>query len=165
MPAAEGRPRPPQFEGVDLETLAMALADQGGWEHHWLFDPRTGQTQFWSSDDPEFDAEALDDPDETRLRVEPLPTWVWYQDMVDFSEQVSDERAGQRLGRALDGSGAFRRFRNELHEEYPELLTAWTAFREVRAAVRAVEWLHDHDIIDETRYQGFLESHSDPQVP
>jgi hypothetical protein len=165
MPAAEGRPLPPQLEGFDLEMLAEALADQGGWEHHWLFDPRTGRTEFWSSDDPDLDPDALDDPGEVRLRVEPLPSWVWYQDMIDFTEQVGDEQAGRRLARALDGRGAFRRFRNELHAEYPELLTAWNAFRDVRAAVRAAQWLHDHDILDESRYREFLDAHPDPQVP
>ena len=34
------------LESVDLEMLATALADQGGWEHRWLFDPRTGETNF-----------------------------------------------------------------------------------------------------------------------
>jgi len=42
--------------------------------------------------------------------------------MADFAEQVSDERAGRRLARAIQGKGAFRRFRGELHEEYPDLL-------------------------------------------
>ena len=151
---------------VDLEMLATALADQGGWEHRWLFDPRTGETNFWSSDEPadqdEFDD---DDPDQLRLRVQPMPSWVWYQDMVDFAAQVSDEQAGRRLGRALDGKGAFRRFRNELHEEYPDLLPAWNALRYNRAAGRAVEWLHDNDLLTHEQYQQYCTQHPDPPIP
>ncbi len=28
---------------LDLDEIAMALADQESYEHHWLIDPRTGQ--------------------------------------------------------------------------------------------------------------------------
>jgi hypothetical protein len=63
--------------------------------------------------------------------------------MADFAEGISDERAGRRLARAIDGKGAFRRFKDELHEEYPHLLPAWYAFRDVRAKRRAVDWLVD----------------------
>ena len=34
------------------------------------------------------------------------------------------------LARAIQGKGAFRRFKDELHEEYPDLLPAWYAFRD-----------------------------------
>jgi Uncharacterised protein family (UPF0158) len=71
--------------------------------------------------------------------IHPLPPWVWYQDMADFAEGITDERAARRLLRAIDGKGAFRRFRAELQEEYPELLSAWYAFRDARATRRAVE--------------------------
>ena len=51
--------------------------------------------------------------------IEPLPSWVWYQDMADFAEAITDERARRRLGRVIQGKAAFRRFKDELHEEYP----------------------------------------------
>jgi hypothetical protein len=41
--------------------------------------------------------------------------------MTDFAEAITDERAGRRLLRAIQGKGAFRRFKDELHEEYPDL--------------------------------------------
>jgi hypothetical protein len=37
--------------------------------------------------------------------------------MADFADQVSDERAGRRLARAIQGKGAFRRFKAGLQEE------------------------------------------------
>ena len=151
---------------VDLEMLATALADQGGWEHSWLFNPRTGETVFRSSDDPDVDpqTDAVDSGD-GRLHVEPLPTWVWYQDMVDFTDQVSDERASRRLARALNGKGAFRRFKDELHQEYPDLLSTWYAFRDARAAARAVEWLRDNDLIDDDQLQTLRHQHPEPPFP
>ena len=33
--------------------------------------------------------------------------------MVDFAEGISDRAAGGRLSRALQGKGAFRRFKSE----------------------------------------------------
>jgi hypothetical protein len=59
--------------------------------------------------------------------------------MADFADRVSDERAGRRLARAIQGKGAFRRFKAELAEEYPHLLPGWYAFRlAVAAANHAV---------------------------
>jgi hypothetical protein len=31
--------------------------------------------------------------------IDPLPSYVWYQDMADFAERISDERVGRRLAR------------------------------------------------------------------
>jgi hypothetical protein len=46
--------------------------------------------------------------------LDPLPSYVWYQDMVDFADGLRDRDTGQRLSRSLNGKGAFRRFRSEL---------------------------------------------------
>lgn len=56
--------------------------------------------------------------------------------MADFNDLVSDDRAARRLACAINGRGAFRRFKDELNEEYPHLLLAWYAFRDARAAGR-----------------------------
>jgi hypothetical protein len=39
--------------------------------------------------------------------IDPLPSWVCCQDMADFAESITDERAGHRLARAIQGRGAF----------------------------------------------------------
>jgi hypothetical protein len=150
---------------VDLSGIADALADQTDYEHQWLIDPRTGEIASWTSDTG-IDGQTPVDLDELDLVcIHPLPSWVWYQDMADFAEAISDERAGRRLLRAIDGKGAFRRFRNELHEEYPDLLPPWHAFRDARAARRAVEWLADNSLIDNEAADRFLNDHRDPAVP
>ena len=38
------------------------------------------------------------------LAIDPLPPYVWYQDMVDFADRISDEMASQRLKAALQGA-------------------------------------------------------------
>jgi hypothetical protein len=79
---------------------------------------------YWTSDTG-IDGDNPVDLDELDLIcIDPLPSYVWYQDMADFVEQLSDEGAARRLARAIDGRGAFRRFRSELHDEYPHLLPA-----------------------------------------
>lgn len=62
----------------------------------------------------------LDDLDLPVIR--PLPSYVWYQDMADFIDLVSDDRASRRLSRAINGHGASRRFKDELNEDHPHLL-------------------------------------------
>jgi hypothetical protein len=85
--------------------------------------------------------------------------------MADFIDLVSDDRAARRLARAINGRGAFRRFKNELHEEYPHLLQPWYDFRDARAARRAVEWLLDESLIDGAAAARFVAEHPDPPVP
>jgi hypothetical protein len=56
--------------------------------------------------------------------IDPLPSWIWFQDMADFVGGITDERAGRGLARAIQDQGAFRRFKDELCEEHPGLLPA-----------------------------------------
>jgi hypothetical protein len=150
---------------LDLEEIATALADQTDYEHRWLINPETGDVVFWTSDTG-IDGQTPVDLDELDLIcIDPLPSYIWYQDMVDFTEQVSDEQARRRLARATQGKGAFRRFKDELHEEYPRLLPAWYAFRDARAHRRAVEWLADNSLIDDAATARFLHEHPEPDLP
>jgi Uncharacterised protein family (UPF0158) len=77
-------------------------------------------------------------------------------------------RSGQRrarLARAIQGKGAFRRFKAGPHEEYPQLLPALYAFRDARAHRRAVEWLAGNSLIDHGAVGRFLDEHPEPGVP
>jgi hypothetical protein len=153
------------LSSLDLAELADALADQTDYEHRWLINPDTGEIVFWTADTG-IDGQTPVDLDELDLVcIEPLPSWIWYQDMADFAQAISDERAGRRLARAIHGKGAFRRFRDELYEEYPELLPAWHALRDVRAKRRAVQWLADNSLIDDGAAERFLAGHPDPDLP
>jgi Uncharacterised protein family (UPF0158) len=150
---------------LDLEEIASALAGQAGCEHRWLINPRTGEVAFWSAGTG-IDRQAPVDLDLLDLVcIDPLQSWVWYQDMAGCAEAVTDERAGRRLLRAIQGKGAFRRFEDELHEEHPDLLPAWYAFHYVRATRRAVRWLVDNSLIAATATDRFLAGHPDPGLP
>ncbi|HEX5090028.1 MAG TPA: UPF0158 family protein [Nocardioides sp.] len=151
--------------GLDIEEVATALADQTDYEHRWLIDPRTGQVAYWTRDTG-IDGENPVEIDELDLLViDPLPSYVWYQDMADFADGITDEATGRCLAQSLQGRGAFRRFKNQLYEHHPELISAWHALRDVRAQRRAVEWLLDHGLVDDTAAQQFATDHSDPALP
>jgi hypothetical protein len=153
-----------ELSDVDLEEIANALADQTDYEHRWLLDPQSGQVLFWTADTG-IDGQTPVDLDELDLVcIDPLPSYIWYQDMADFAEGISDERAGRSLARAIQGRGAFRRFKDRLHEDYPHLLPAWYAFRDVRARRRAVEWLIDNSLVEATAV-GYLADHPDAELP
>lgn len=150
---------------LDLDEIANALSDQTDYEHRWLINPDTGEILFWTSDTG-IDGKTPVDLDELDERpIDPLPSYIWYQDMADFAELVSDERAGRRLTRAIQGKGAFRRFKDELHEEFPDLVPVWYAFRDSRARRRAVEWLADSSLIDDDAATRYIAEHPAPDVP
>jgi hypothetical protein len=82
-----------ELSSLDLEEIANALADQTDYEHRWLINPQTGEVVFWTADTG-IDGQTPIDPDELDLVcIDPLPSWIWYQDMADFAEAITDERA------------------------------------------------------------------------
>jgi Uncharacterised protein family (UPF0158) len=150
---------------LDLEEIAAALQDQDSWEHRWLIDPRSGQVGFWTEDGGIDGRTPVDLEDLDLIPIEPVPSWVWYQDMADFAEGISDQRAGRSLTRAIEGKGAFRRFKDRLHQNYPDLLPAWHTFQSVRAKRRAVQWLVDNSLVEQQAADAVLASCPDPGLP
>jgi hypothetical protein len=88
---------------IDVEEIATALGDQTDNEHRWLVDPRTGQGAFGTSDTGIDGKNPVEIDELDLIPIEPLPSYVWYQDMVDFADGISDGTAARRLSRALQG--------------------------------------------------------------
>ena len=153
------------LNSVDVEDIATALADQTDYEHRWLIDPRTGEVVFWTSDTG-IDGENPVELDELDLiAIDPLPPYVWYQDMVDFADGLSDDTARRRLSASLQGKGAFRRFRGQVYDCHPHLISPWHAFRDARAHRRAVEWLQERGLIGVEEAQRFLSENPEADLP
>ena len=80
---------------VDLDEIAQALSDQTDYEHRWMLDPATGELHIWTSDTG-LDGQDLMEDDELEdtdlIAVDPLPPHVWYADMADCAERISDEQ-------------------------------------------------------------------------
>jgi len=153
------------LSSFDVEEIATALADQTDYEHRWLIDPRTGELAYWTSDTG-IDGENPVEIDELDLiAIDPLPSYVWFQDMADFADGISDNATSRRLAQSLHGRGAFRRFKNQIYEHHPDLIPAWHTLRDARAQQRAVEWLLDQGLINATTAQQVATDHPDPALP
>lgn len=63
-----------------------------------------------------------------------------YRDMEAFIETVADEHLAELLAMAIDGRGAFRRFKGVL-ARYPEVRERWFQFKDERLRQRALGWL------------------------
>lgn len=72
-----------------------------------------------------------------------------YDMMVDFTDTVTDSRANELLSVALEGKGAFRRFKDTLHRV--GLTEEWYAFRREAYIAIAREWCEENDIPYEER--------------
>ncbi len=130
---------------VDLDELCHAL-DDSSYEHSYYLDLQTGELLFISDYMDEEEAERLrEQVDNYPDRYEPLPkadSHEGYQDMEDFIATVEDERLAQLLEVAIDGRGAFRRFKDVL-ARYPDQREKWFRFKGERLKQRALEWLEE----------------------
>ncbi|MFC1960984.1 UPF0158 family protein [Chloroflexota bacterium] len=68
-----------------------------------------------------------------------------YRDMEAFIWSLDDEHLRELLEVAIQGAGAFRRFKDVLYR-YPDVEKVWFAFRDEREQQRMVDWLASIDI-------------------
>ena len=87
----------------------------------------------------------LTDYSERYVEVPPADTRDAYRDMEDFIETVEDEQFANRLWRAIEGKGAFRRFKDTLYDR-PAEQERWYKFKDDCLRQRAIEWLESLDI-------------------
>jgi len=152
LDAATGAAAPPELAAlnVDLEELADLL--EGGPESAGgRIDLTTGEVwpEFALEDGWDGDPDDLDDEDRWH-HVWPTGSRDAYQDMVDFTATRTNPRLVEHLQIALDGRGAFRRFKNVL-SDWPEDREDWFAFSEDRRRGRARAWLADAGYRPSTR--------------
>lgn len=89
------------LDALNIDEIAMALADQTDYEHRWLIDLGTGQLVFWTSDTGIDGEHPIDLEDLDLVPIDPLPSRVWFHDMVDFADGISDTTTGQRLAQGV----------------------------------------------------------------
>ncbi|MGH8829081.1 MAG: UPF0158 family protein [Jiangellaceae bacterium] len=113
-----------------------------------FMDLRTGEVlphaitdAFEVGEDAAIDIE--EDPDRW-LYVPCLGSRDGWRDLADFCERVTDARTRQRFERALEGRGAFRRFKDVAHEA--GYLNRWHVFSAERGRGRARAWLAEQGI-------------------
>lgn len=72
-----------------------------------------------------------------------------YEMLEDFSVSVEDDKASRMLQLAINGSGAFRRFKEMVHAH--GLAQDWYTFRDAQYKKIAIDWCRTHglEFIDE----------------
>lgn len=138
-----GEPLAGRMVPVDLEMLADALEGDRDLSAGGYLDLQTGEVYDESSTDPMIVGEdaAIDvdgDPDRW-LRFDNFGSRAGWRDMSDFAERQRDSALREQLERAIEGKGAFARFRDLVHRE--SLAEQWYAFSTDRQLGRAREFL------------------------
>ncbi|MCL1917032.1 MAG: UPF0158 family protein [Peptococcaceae bacterium] len=120
-----------EFEMIDSET-------------HLFYNVETGEFDFYN------DFMAVDDADAEKFEEN---DWIAapsqrdineYDIMVEFTEGVSNPRKNELLCVALEGRGAFRRFKDTLCRV--DLEEEWYAFKHRAYVEIAREWCDENDI-------------------
>lgn len=83
--------------------------------------------------------------DNRYLRIDPVSSREQYRWMERFIATVEDEELRRRLNIAIDGKGAFRRFKDALMS-HPVDRERWFAFRSERLRSCMESWLTAHGI-------------------
>jgi hypothetical protein len=136
--------RPRRKVRVDLQELRFAL-DGASYEHHYFLDTETGElilvSELFDDEEAERQLAEIDEAGPGRyLQVPPADAREGYDDMQDFIATVSDEHLQELLDVAIQGRGAFRRFKDVLARHPAEQLR-WLDFKATRLEARAREWL------------------------
>lgn len=88
--------------------------------------------------------------DSRYLRIDPVSSREQYRWMERFIGTVESTELKQKLFRAIDGKGAFRRFKDVL-VSYPAAREQWFSFRSERVRACIDAWLTAHGIEAEPR--------------
>ncbi len=137
----------PNGKSIDRDMLEMAMEDSDLANMHFL-NLVTGEVVFCSeylglSDEDERSLEEIEWSNDY-VAIERIPSHEAYQWMVDFVDEMvapTDEYAAEKLSIALNGKGAFRRFKDTLHLLDDRWLQAWYQWRNKRLEAALDEWV------------------------
>ena len=134
----ELRPTP-----VDLDELASHLDGPTDVDEGSKLELATGQ--LWPTDP--VGIAGIDEPEDFEdqdafIHVFALGSRPGYRDMEAFIATVTDDRLASRLDGAIQGRGAFRRFKDAVHAD-DHWWSAWLTFSSERQLARARWWLAD----------------------
>jgi len=137
----------PNGKSVDRDMLETAMEDSDLANRYFL-NLVTGEVVFLSdylglSDEDERLLEEIDGSNDY-VAIERIPSHEAYQWMVDFVDEMvapADEHTAEKLSMALNGRGAFRRFKDTLHRVDDRWLQAWYQWRNKRLEAAVDEWV------------------------
>jgi len=133
---------------IDLNELLIAFEADRSVSDYYL-GLKTGKIYYDSAWDSEEFFEDQPEPesneDEDRLFIPPLSSYESYQIMVDFIGTVQNTRLREKLLIAIDGRGAFSRFKNVLID-YPHERERWFLFEKNQLFQKMQDWLENEGI-------------------
>jgi biotin synthase-related radical SAM superfamily protein len=149
---------------VDINEIAFTMETSDEFESITLFDTETGEivsipNELMSAVESNDEEEMQDLPDWEKDLIEIAenicndeggryvdiprkPSYEAYNLMVEFASSVTNKNLKEKLDIALDGKGAFRRFKNVI-SDYPDEEKKWFAFKDKKMREDVIEWLHD----------------------
>lgn len=148
---------------VDMAGLMSAFED-ASWETNYFLDVETGEVLMFMNEDLRYVEEPPDWPlqewqqeqvkkaeevwlgrGERYLSVPEADSHRAYRDMEDFITTVEDEHLQELLWVAIEGRGAFGRFKGVL-ANHPRERERWFQFKDDRLRRRVLDWLEFEDI-------------------
>ena len=133
---------------IVLDELYDAM-ENNSYEVEYYLDLETGKILFVSECMDDVETVKMKNQIEEELgRYELIPkveSFGGYRDMQAFIATVENEHLAELLEVAINGKGAFRRFKDVLLN-YPEERERWFKFKDDRMEERALEWLDDIDV-------------------
>lgn len=87
--------------------------------------------------------------------VDTVPSRIQYQWVDEFTKSVEDETLRKRIEAAINGKGAFRRFKDILLT-MPDERRRWFEFRDQKMRQRIVEWVQESGVeaLNEPPWEG-----------
>ena len=147
---------------LDLETgQVVMITDETRWEleriYEEVYDPDAEQPPdlaeiLQQRDLPEWQQQTLLEANQVEaqygsryISVPQADSHEGYRDMENFIITVKDERLQDQLWRAISGRGAFRYFKDVLHNHFHER-ERWFAFKDALLKQRVLGWLESEGI-------------------
>lgn len=126
-------------EIVDIPSEVMSAVESGD-------EKEIGSLPEWEKDLIEAAEKVLSDDSMRYVEIPRKPSYEAYNLMVEFADSIKDRHLREKLYIALDGKGAFRRFKNVLLG-CPEEEKRWFAFKDRRLRQEVIEWLNSLGIM------------------
>ena len=138
---------------INQKDLKQALGNKSR-EMEWYLDSKTGQLKLHSEDidfgDDGAFADMLDMYPERYFKIEPIPAQVQFKIMVDFTNEVKDDRARVELAQSFAQKRPTHQYHNTL-KRYPAVHKQWQKYQDKRHADHVIQWLAEQNISAKTR--------------
>lgn len=147
---------------VDLDEIASAMENNDCSTIDFYLDTKTGQVialqteifdmieddEFledlsdWEKEEIPIVKEIVNSDSDRYIQIPEKPSYEGYNLMVEFAEKVEDDSLKEKFAIALNGRGAFGRFKQVL-SGYPNYRESWYKFKDERIKKDVLDWLNE----------------------